>query len=106
MLQTLECLFDKYLFSRRKISHNFSISPLDLVAKLPRLNPSVIPCGGVQVVDVDDGDGLDESAEDPEAPAHRLDHGRVQHARGDPGGHLLLVLLAPLPQRRGPGFVI
>ena len=94
-------------FPREKVSHNFSISPLDLVAKFPRLNSaSVIPGGGVQVVDVDDGDGLDESAEDPEAPAHRLDHGRVQHARGDPGGHLLLVLLAPLPQRRGPGFVI
>ena len=95
-------------FSRRKISRNFSISPLDLVAKLPRLNSSAcaLPGGGVQVIDVDDGDGLDEAAEDPEAPAHRLDHGRVQHARGDPGGHLLLVLLAPLPQRRGPGFVI
>ena len=60
----------------------------------------------MQVVDVDDGDGLDEAAQDPEAAAHRLDHGRVQHARGDPGGHLLLVLLAPLPQRRGPGFLI
>ena len=53
----------------------------------------------MQIVDIDYGHWLDEAAQDPEPLADRLYHGRVQHARGDPGRHLLLVLLTTLPQR-------